>query len=241
MEYNSDDIFNRIKLRREECGYTSLESLCEKIHYTRDSYYKYRRNKKVLPLDTMLKLCELLDCELGYLLCEYDLPNREKTDIHECTGLSDKSIETLSCLKKGCSDRVYYEETLNMLNMILESSNIIDFFEPIADYYRTEVKVNDMRKQPEYVANKNVDYVLGKPEVNRMLIECKRIANEDHPKDAYLIQKRLVDCIEQRAKSDSSNDTVYPIPKVDMEFMEKTAEIEKSFKNISENIAKKKK
>ena len=42
-----------------------------------------------------LKLCELFDCELGYLLCEYDQKTRKTADIKELTGLSGEACQVL--------------------------------------------------------------------------------------------------------------------------------------------------
>ena len=46
--------------------------------------------------EDMLKMCEVFDCELGYLLGEFDCKTREATDIQAKTGLSEKAI------KKNC-------------------------------------------------------------------------------------------------------------------------------------------
>ena len=52
-------------------------------------------NDRWPPVDVLLKMCEMHNCEMGYLLGEYDQPTRILTDIHNETGLSNEAIDLL--------------------------------------------------------------------------------------------------------------------------------------------------
>lgn len=55
-----------------------------------------KEGKNVIPtMEQLFCLATYYRCEIGYLLCEYDLPTKTETDIHEQTGLSEEAINLL--------------------------------------------------------------------------------------------------------------------------------------------------
>ena len=44
-------------------------------------------------------MCEIFNCELGYLLCEYDCKNKIAADVQTVTGLSEKAVMILHDMK----------------------------------------------------------------------------------------------------------------------------------------------
>lgn len=101
MIYNLEDIGNRIKTERKS-HHMSQDELCEYIatetyhSCTRPTLSKWEKGESMPSVDILLKLCELFDCELGYLLCEHDTKKRVNQSIQDVTGLSENAIECLS-------------------------------------------------------------------------------------------------------------------------------------------------
>lgn len=50
-------------------------------------------------VETVIKLCEVLDCDFDYLFGKIDLPHKEETDICRETGLSEEAVGKLVGLK----------------------------------------------------------------------------------------------------------------------------------------------
>ena len=98
-------IGQRIKQERERIG-LSQQDLADRlagepyfatgVRQTISDWEKGK--KKEIPLHTLVCLCNIFDCDMGYLLGEYDCHTRPVTDIHAYTGLSEESIETLHAL-----------------------------------------------------------------------------------------------------------------------------------------------
>ena len=146
MSYIQDklkEIGIRIRDTRKAAGYTQA-SLCEVI---KEKYapidtqklidIEHGRGKK-LDFDILLGLCDLFDCEMGYLLCEpgYENKTRVKTDIANETGLSQQAIERIT-------QKIYYEDRFKVygkkprtensyLNDILTSAAYTDFMFSLA-------------------------------------------------------------------------------------------------------------
>ncbi len=76
----------------------------------------------VLPdLEILKKMCDVFDCELGYLLCEYDCKTHIATDIQKEIGLSENAISILRTLNNA-----FYpspSEFTNVLDKIICNPN----------------------------------------------------------------------------------------------------------------------
>lgn len=133
MRYDYSKIGERLKKERKEYGFKSHDALCEYLKennyrsFKRQTISKWEQGKECPPLDVLLTLCKLYNCELGYLLCEYDCKIKENSDIQEITGLSEKNIEYLKNKKK--KDPKY----INSINLLLSSDNFDNTL-----YYLTE-------------------------------------------------------------------------------------------------------
>jgi len=136
MEYSWKKIGARIKDERRLLSLTQ-EKLLEEIEFSGSSRQlvgRWEKGASCPAIEELLKLCEIFNCELGYLLCEYDCKNREATDIQAVTGLSEKAIKKLSKIKDFDAIR----ETLFTLNAILEHEDFEEFIK-ISHSYRLEV------------------------------------------------------------------------------------------------------
>lgn len=106
MNYNFDEIAKRIRKEREKLR-LSQESLCEKVGITRKTLSAYETGKDLnisnMSLETLLNLCRVFKCDVGYLLGEYKERRHTAADICAVTGLSETSVEVL-CKKPEVTD-----------------------------------------------------------------------------------------------------------------------------------------
>lgn len=97
MTYNFKEIGERMQEEREykRLSLAYVAEFCGVQQYqTVSNWEKGNTNPS---LKALLKLCELFECELGYLLGDdgYKLKTRAKTDIHKETGLSGEAVEKI--------------------------------------------------------------------------------------------------------------------------------------------------
>lgn len=98
MVYNATKIMDRIYDEIKKSPYTQSE-FCEHIHYSRVSLNNCRKKGTIPPLNDLCNMSELLNCDVGYLLCEYDCRTRENADVQEITHLNDTTITNLNHLR----------------------------------------------------------------------------------------------------------------------------------------------
>jgi len=87
-------IGERIKKERKNAG-LSQSVLMESINRPASSYRevgKWEKGNEFPTLNDLIALCNLFDCDVGYLLCEYDCKTWETTDIQVATGLSELAL-----------------------------------------------------------------------------------------------------------------------------------------------------
>lgn len=91
-------------------------------------------NKESSPkLSVVCNLCELLDCDIDYLLGNIDVPRHEIADIIASTGLSEKAVDTIRTLRRNNQ----IDWGLDTLNFMLQSTNIEDFL-----YFMTSFSIS---------------------------------------------------------------------------------------------------
>lgn len=129
MNYDKKAIGKRIKKERLAAGFKNQGSFAQKMSYHEDSRQTIGNweNGKIMPsLTDLFKMCEIFDCELGYLLCEYDCKTRKATDIQTATGLSENAINALSNIKN-----TDINEVLQTLSKLIEHKDFIDLLRAI--------------------------------------------------------------------------------------------------------------
>lgn len=101
MKYSSEQIGEIIKKERKKRGWSQAK-LGEKIGLSDKQISKYEKgeSKPTPSVETLFKLCEVFDCELGYLLGEksYSCGTKIDTDIVAITGLSLEAIRSIQKL-----------------------------------------------------------------------------------------------------------------------------------------------
>lgn len=108
MKYNFIKIGDRLRDLRENNGY-SQDKLIEildtnySLHIGRNTLSNIENGCQKadnLKVSLLLALADLYNCDVGYLLCEYDNITGRNTDIQAVTGLNDDSIKTLESLQQ---------------------------------------------------------------------------------------------------------------------------------------------
>ena len=129
MKYNFEKIGERIKKERIEHGFKSLDSFADRlkdfnVSLTRQTLsniekgYTNRCDCKLL-----FALCEIFDCEMGYLLCEYDAKHKRISDVAVQTGLSVAASDKLCQLEN--------KDLKNVLSMLVEHKDFVDILATI--------------------------------------------------------------------------------------------------------------
>lgn len=98
MTYDKNKIGKRIYDNRNKLGLT-LEQLAELSGVSRQSISNYESGKNIPTEEVRRKLCKVFNCDMGYLMCEYNNKTRKNADVAAETGLSDKAITGLKVIQ----------------------------------------------------------------------------------------------------------------------------------------------
>lgn len=124
---------NRIKTQRERKGWSQTK-LAEELglsNESRQTISNWENGTRVPPLRTLVQLCQIFDCDIGYFFSEFDLRTKEETDIKLATGLSEDAIHKLYVLRKRSKEEGDYSNFNLYLNEIIESDFFIELLEAI--------------------------------------------------------------------------------------------------------------
>ena len=102
----NNPIGDRIKQERKRNGWTQQE-LLERIYMSPTSTASVRRWERgeIIPeLGTFVRMAEAFNCDVGYLLCDYDQRKRDSVDICETTGLTEAAADTLRRFNNADTD-----------------------------------------------------------------------------------------------------------------------------------------
>lgn len=135
MKYNYKKIGQRIKDTRKAAGY-SQNSLIDAL---RDNQIPVGRNTlssmengdfTAFSFQVLSGISNLCNCEIGYLLCEYDCKTFDNSQIHEKTGLSDDAINTLKAINFRASTQHGNSalKRLSTLDYILKDVDVFEDF-----------------------------------------------------------------------------------------------------------------
>lgn len=132
MQYLQEAIASRITEEREALGLTK-EGLAERLNVNRNTITSWERQDikgRYPPLEDLARMCDLFNCELGYLLGEYNCKTRAATDIQAETGLSERAIDRL---REEAQKSEIFRGTLSEL---IESPLFYSLVLGLADYKR---------------------------------------------------------------------------------------------------------
>lgn len=132
----------------------SQSELGEKVGVTGKQISNYESGKPIPPMDVLFKLCNVFNCELGYLLGEeaYSAGTQLDTAIENKTGLKNETINTIIKItgtESECLDWGHQaEEYRKILNKFLTSENFLDIIKLMLelDYIYNQNQDTEMQK-----------------------------------------------------------------------------------------------
>ena len=100
---------------------------------SRTSVIKWENGHYLPSFKVLIKMCEIFDCEIGYLLCEegYIGKTRKKTDFQKATGLSERAVEKLFTFRKRTRGSDSFSNFNFYINDIIEHDNFVELLEAI--------------------------------------------------------------------------------------------------------------
>lgn len=169
MRYSTEKIGNMIKSCREERKMTQ-EALGKKVGVTGKQISNYEKGKLKPPTDVLFNLCDVFDCELGYLLGEenYSEGTQFFTIASQKMGLSTNAIKSIISIvekEKSCLnfDNHKYGK---ILDKVLRSDKLFDLIEAISRleklYNEYNIKLANKEKIPESLEQKYKKDILDK-------------------------------------------------------------------------------
>ena len=181
--YDYSKIGKRIKDERKKNGLTQDEL----INSLRDKQIAVGRNtlsamengiKEKFSFQVLYGLAEIFQCQIGYLLCEYDCKTQSNAAISEITGLSDNAINTLKKVSESKNEYRKYEvlHLIDTLNLIMdEPISFMLFLDHIGDYIDNKYTV------PLHYDNKVNEYTESIAEPPRLsLVDIPRKEKEKY-------------------------------------------------------------
>lgn len=136
MKYNQEQIGKTIRTLRCSRNWSQAK-LGDKISVTGKQISNYESGTQSPPIDILYKICDVFDCELGYLLGEEDYSSGTKilTSIEKMLGLNNVSIDSLkhlTCNDKSCIsfgyESAHYQKILNEIFSSPDFSFLIEVF-----------------------------------------------------------------------------------------------------------------
>ena len=95
-KFTGSEIMNRIKQLREENNWTQLE-LSKKMNCAMSSIAMYENETRKPSMEVLIKLSEIFDCSIDYILGKSDIRNPENTNLDKLQiGLSTKDYSNIS-------------------------------------------------------------------------------------------------------------------------------------------------
>lgn len=135
-EKRKKEIGGRIKALRKQKN-LSQDDLANRLFHiapTKDkalgqsTISSWERGVTLPPLERMIALASIFDCDVAYLLGDYSKEKKDNSDICDMTGLSEKALSQLLRYKEQ------YPDYIDSLNFLLESDNFEDVLYCIYEY-----------------------------------------------------------------------------------------------------------
>ncbi len=136
MKYSAELIGNIIKTERNKRNW-SQKQLGDKLNITGKQVSKYEHGDPIPPMDILLKLCDVFECEFGYILGEkqYSKGSRLQTAIHDELNLSVESTIAIKMItgtsRRSLSFGNESEKYTRILNNLLSSPLFPCFIEAV--------------------------------------------------------------------------------------------------------------
>ena len=133
MKYNEKQVGKNIRKERKLHNYTQ-EELGEILGCSGKQISKYEQAEPLPSTSTLLDMCDLFGCELGYLLGEeeYDNKNRLTSAIEKYSGLTAESVSSIRAMSYMVTHTINYKtRESEILNNLLSNKAFKTMFEAL--------------------------------------------------------------------------------------------------------------
>lgn len=178
MKYKLEEIGNIIRAERKKHK-LSQEKLAEQLDITGKQVSNYENGELIPPMDKLLEICKIFDCEMGYILGEKDYAQgtKLKTIIANETGLKVETINAIIQItgtERECINWGYESEKYRrILNNLFTSKGFLNFIETLA-----ELDDSYQKKEQEQEILIQLSNELGDPLFNKAM-KWRDVTSED--------------------------------------------------------------
>ncbi len=141
MQYKPEEIGKRLAQRRKQMGLTQPK-LAQKMFCTVKNISVYENGHTTPPIEVLFKLCDILNCDFGYIIGDPDYSDSTKIDseIRSQYGLGQDALATLRSItyfeRKYSNLQNPPRDHLDSTNEFISSSFFPDLIEGFADLKR---------------------------------------------------------------------------------------------------------
>lgn len=134
MKYRPEEIGKRIAARRKALKMTQPD-IAKKLNFSVKQISMYESGKATPPINTLLKLCDVLDCEFGYIMGDpdYSKPTKIESEIYAKTGLNSEALDSLGVITFLERKYSYWGDfpcdSINAINRLISSPYFSDLIE----------------------------------------------------------------------------------------------------------------
>lgn len=131
-KYDVKSVGERIYQTRTQMGKKFTQDyVSEQCGCIRQTYAKWEQGEKLPKIDEFIKLCNAFECDIGYLLCEYDTKRHIAADVKGATGLNE---DTFVVLRNNTEKSTLYHDTINcVLTEMLSSSQYLIYLTALTE------------------------------------------------------------------------------------------------------------
>ena len=164
------DIGKRVYTERNKNNFTQ-EMLAQKIGISRQTLSKLEQGESIkIDFFTILNLCEVFRCEIGYLLCEYDCKRKDIANIQNKIGISEQAIMELERINSNENIHAVMYNFDKIISLLIESPL---FTELLINISTSASKQTMNEKKDNYLENKKGIDIL---EADKLLLALGKVS-----------------------------------------------------------------
>ncbi|MCD8192738.1 MAG: helix-turn-helix domain-containing protein [Oscillospiraceae bacterium] len=148
----------RLKVERKRAELSQAQIL-ETLGYASTSTKTWRsweRGEALPDVQTFARMSDLFDCDVGYLLADYDERTHVSADVVASTGLSSGGVERLRVFAEN-PDIGANGYALELLSFLLESGQIIQMAGDAERVVSTQEQIDALRREIEKIPEHSID------------------------------------------------------------------------------------
>ena len=158
-------IGSRIKKEREDLGLSKNE-LLPKIYKSEKSHKMltaWENGERLPDLDSIALMANLFNCDIGYLLGDYNERHYIAADICYRTGLSEKAVESLIRINSSSSGDDYLSYICKYISFLLEQNLLVHTIIDASSCVDTALEIEHYQNEvlPKLICSSKFDKHLG--------------------------------------------------------------------------------